>query len=169
MDHIFQRRVPLPAPVPASVERAQRQHRPVLRDQAPTPSGGHRQVAANLRVRAYAPADAVATYEVFRAAVRRTALAAYTPAQVRAWAPDEVDMDQWAARRAAAWTIVAVHGGHVVGFADLTDAGVMDMIFVHPDHARAGIAATLVARVVDRATRRGLERIEVHARSCSRC
>ena len=60
---------------------------------------------------------------------------------------------------------MAVDGerGRVVAFADLTEAGEMDMLFVHPDHARAGIATALVACVVEQAARRGLERVEVHA------
>lgn len=142
-------------------------HDRVLRATPGAPTSGatvaQGQPAPDVDVRACAPEDAVAAYEVFRAAVRRTALARYTLAQVHAWAPDEVDMQRWASRRAAAWTIVVVHGERVVGFADLTEAGEMDMLFVHPDHARAGIATTLVTRVVAEATRRGLERIEVHA------
>ena len=157
-------------PARFTVRRAKRRDRaPSTTPSAGTPggkdAGGPAAPGVGVGVRSYAPADAVATYEVFHAAVRRTALACYSPAQVRAWAPDEVDMDRWAARRAAAWTIVAVERDHdrVIAFADLTDAGEMDMLFVHPDHARAGIAATLVARVVDQATSRGLNSVEVHA------
>ena len=161
----------LPAtPARFTVRRAKRHDRaPSTIPSAGTPggkdAGGQAAPGVGVGVRSYAPADAVATYEVFYAAVRRTALACYTPAQVRAWAPDETDMDQWAAWRAAAWTIVAIERDHdrVIAFADLTDAGEMDMLFVHPDHARAGIAATLVARVVDQATSRGLNSVEVHA------
>ena len=153
-----------------TVRRSKRRDRaPSTTPSAGTPggkdAGGQPAPGVGVGVRSYATQDAVATYEVFRAAVRRTALARYSPAQVRAWAPDEVDMERWAARRAAAWTIVAVERDHdrVIAFADLTDAGEMDMLFVHPDHARAGIAATLVARVVEQATRRGLNSVEVHA------
>ena len=118
-----------------------------------------------VRLRPYAEGDARATWQVFHAAVRGTALSCYTPAQVAAWSPEDVDAERWARRRAAAWTIVALDGerGPVVAFADLTEAGEMDMLFVHPDHARAGIATVLVARVVEQAAWRGLERVEVHA------
>ncbi len=122
-----------------------------------------RDTAPGTTVRGYEPQDAAATPGVFRAAVRRTALSHDAPAQVRAWAPDGVDLDRWGHRRATAWTVVDVDEGDVVGFADLTEAGEMDVLLVHPDHARRGIATTLVADVVLEATRRGPRRIDVHA------
>ena len=115
------------------------------------------------QLRSCEASDATATWEVFHAAVRDTALGFYNAAQVAAWSPDEVDADRWARRRAAAWTLVAVDSEQVVGFADLTDGGELDMLFVHPDHARGGVATRLVADVVSEARRRGLARVEVRA------
>ncbi len=120
-------------------------------------------VPPGITVRQYAADDAACTREVFSAAVRRTALSHYTPAQVEAWAPDDIDLDNWGRRRAAAWTVVAVDGDQLVGFADLTDAGEMDMLYVHPDHGRRGIASGLVVSVIREARHRGLHRIDVHA------
>ena len=128
----------------------------------PAPALPHH-AAPGITVRGYQPQDAAPTRGVFHAAVRRTALSHYTPAQVRAWAPDEVDLDRWSHRRATAWTIIALDAGDVAGFADLTEAGEMDMLFVHPDHARRGIATALIADVVREARRRGLRRVEVRA------
>jgi putative acetyltransferase len=107
--------------------------------------------------------DAAGTREVFHAAVRRTALNHYTRAQAEAWAPDEINLDHWGRRRAAAWTVVAVGGDELVGFADLTDAGGMDMLFVHPDRGRRSIASALVAGVVRGAGLRGLRQVDVRA------
>ena len=67
------------------------------------------------------------------------------------------------AEASAAWTLVALDGERVVGFADLTGQGEMDVLFVHPDHARRGIVTRLVAAVLAEAGRRGLTRVEVRA------
>jgi hypothetical protein len=72
-----------------------------------------------MRIRPYRPEDAAGTLDAFRRAIRVTASADYTAAQVAAWAPDEIDLAAWARRRSA------------------TDTRV---IFVHPEFGRRGIA-----------------------------
>jgi hypothetical protein len=63
-----------------------------------------------ISVRPYEAEDAVPTWLVYHSAVRRTGIRDYSEAQVRAWAPDDVDAEEWAARRASAYTVVACEG-----------------------------------------------------------
>ncbi|MFK4090080.1 GNAT family N-acetyltransferase [Kribbella sp. NPDC020789] len=121
-------------------------------------------------LRSYVPADAVPTWRVYYAAVRRTAIRDYTEEQVRAWAPDEADVDfeVWAARRAAAHTYVACVDDTVVGFSDFTDDGLLDMLFVHPDHSGQGIARLLVTKIQHEAAAHGLTRLITHASRTAR-
>ncbi|NPC78283.1 GNAT family N-acetyltransferase [Pyxidicoccus fallax] len=114
-------------------------------------------------IRPYVPADAPVLLELFRRSVREVASADYSPEQVRAWAPDDLDVETFARRRAAAGTWVAERDGAVAGFTDLSDDGYIDMFFVHPEHARRGVATALMAHVLGEARRRGLARLTVAA------
>ena len=114
-------------------------------------------------IRLFAGQDAQATWQVFHAAVHQTAVRDYSAEQVTAWAPDTVDLAAWRKRREQAHTLVAVVDGAVAGFADVTDAGLVDMLFVHPAHAGRGVARLLLEAVIDTARARGLTRLHTHA------
>ncbi len=101
-------------------------------------------VRVTLTIRRYQSADAAATARVFREAVRRTAAAYYDDQQIAAWLGRVIDVCRWNTHRLTAHTVVAEAQGEVVGFSDLTDDGELDMLYVHPDHGRHGIARALV-------------------------
>lgn len=122
---------------------------------------GH--LATAVLVRAYQPADAAGTAEVFHAAIRTTAAAHYNPDQIDAWVGDEVDLEAWNRRRLATWTIVAELDGHLAGFAGLTEEAELDMLFVHPAAGGRGIARLLIETVLVEARRRRLPRVDTRA------
>ena len=126
--------------------------------------------ASPVAVRAYHPRDdAAGTHAAYRAAITRTAAADYAPDQIAAWAgAEEVDLDRWDARRAAARTVVAVADGRVAGFADHLDDGLLDMLFVHPDFGRRGVARLLVDRVKREAEAAGLSTLRTYASRTAR-
>ncbi|MCT1601411.1 GNAT family N-acetyltransferase [Kocuria sp. p3-SID1433] len=53
--------------------------------------------------------------------------------------------------------------GRVVGFADLCDGGLLDMLFVHPDARGRGVARAFVSAVFDHARQARMSRIDTHA------
>jgi putative acetyltransferase len=116
-----------------------------------------------LRLRPYTAADAEATLAVFRRAVRTTAARDYSPAQVAAWAPDDLDVEAWGARRRARATVVAEDDGRVVGFTDVDATGYVDMMYVDPGAGRRGVATALLAWAVAEATSSGAESLRTHA------
>ncbi|MBW0253180.1 GNAT family N-acetyltransferase [Cellulomonas sp. PS-H5] len=116
-----------------------------------------------LLLRDHTPDDAAATLAVFRRAITVTAARDYTPEQVAAWAPDDIDPDAWGARRAAARTRVAVRDGAVVGFTDVDAAGYVDMMFVDPGAARQGVARALLDWAVRTAAADGATELTTHA------
>ncbi len=98
-------------------------------------------------IRDYVPADVDALIDLFRQAVRRTAIRDYSEAQVKAWAPDEVERERWVERRSSRPTWVAEIDGRIAGFADLEPDGHVDMMYVHPDFNGRGVANALFARI----------------------
>lgn len=119
--------------------------------------------SCDIAVRPYAPADLEAIIAVFISAVRRVAVRDYTVEQVRAWPPDVIDRERWAARRENRETWVAVVDGVVAGFTDLGPDGHLDMMFVDADHQEIGVAHRLLAAVEARARRQGLKQIFTEA------
>jgi putative acetyltransferase len=126
--------------------------------------------ALAVTIREYrSPDDAAPTYGVYRSAITRTASADYEPAQIAAWVGDEhPDLERWDARRAAAHTFVAVVDGEVAGFTDFLDDGLLDMLFVHPDVGRRGVARRLVETVKQEARSAGLSTLRTHASRTAR-
>ena len=114
-------------------------------------------------LRDYAETDGPGTLDVFLRAIRQTAARDYSPEQVAAWASDDIDPEQWAARRRAARTQVAEADERVVGFTDVDERGYVDMLFVDPAYARQGVATALMDWAVTTAARLGAAELSTHA------
>lgn len=116
-----------------------------------------------LRIRRYSHADSGPTLDLFLRAIRTTAAADYSPEQVAAWAPDDIDQAAWAARRGARNTVVAELDGRVVGFTDVDETGYLDMMYVDPAAGRGGVGSALLAWAVEEATSAGAGALRTHA------
>ncbi len=97
-------------------------------------------------VRPYEPSDLDDVIDVFLRSVREITSLDYNAQQIDAWA--QVDRAEWALARMSRSTWVALSGERVAGFIDLKSDGLIDMLFVHPDFQRKGVATALLARGV---------------------
>ena len=104
-----------------------------------------------MKVRTFRRSDTPALINLFRATVRTVNRRDYSPEQLSAWAPDEIDAKDWTTRHARNETVVAECADAIVGFAELTPEGHIHMLFVHKDHQNKGIASTLLAEMEARA------------------
>ncbi len=91
-------------------------------------------------IRPYVADDCRPLMELFRRSVREIARKDYTAEQVVAWAPDDMEPERFHRRRSDKPTFVATIDGAVAGFTDLQADGHIDMLFVHPDFQRRGVA-----------------------------
>ncbi|MDP9089763.1 MAG: GNAT family N-acetyltransferase [Pseudomonadota bacterium] len=109
-------------------------------------------------------ADDVATLiSLFRASVRGIGRRDYTESQVLAWAPDLIDHAQFARRCAAKSTWVAEAEGYIAGFSDIEPDGHVDMLYVHPNIQRRGVARALLTHIENLARTRGIYRLYTEA------
>jgi putative acetyltransferase len=116
-----------------------------------------------ITIRSYRDEDASDLVAIFRDAVRTTARGDYTESQVTAWAPDLIDHAQFAQRCAAKLTWVAECELRVAGFSDIEPDGHIDMLYVHPDFQRRGVARALLTHIEKYARARGTERLYTEA------
>ena len=97
-----------------------------------------------MRIRDFRIGDEPVLAAVMFSSVRELAQKDYSPAQLEAWAPEQYDKDQWAARIRAIRPFVAELDGRVVGYADLQPTGYIDHFFVAGTCSRRGVGTALM-------------------------
>ena len=115
-----------------------------------------------VEIRLYRADDAQALLALYVSAVRSAAARDYDAAQIAAWSAER-DLDVWTARREAKPTYVAERDGEVAGFCDLEPDGHIDVLYVHADHLRRGVATALLVHVEATARGLGLARLYTEA------
>ena len=101
-----------------------------------------------LVLRPYRAEDCPALISLFQDTVRHVCAIDYTPPQLTAWSGNPLE-DVWDASFRSHYTLVAMLGEEIAGFADLapgTDSSpgaYLDRLYVHKDHQRKGIATAL--------------------------
>jgi putative acetyltransferase len=119
-------------------------------------------LGSSITVRPFRADDIPALFELFHGTVHRVNSRDYTPEQLRAWAPGEIDAARWATL-AARYAVVAECEGRVAGFADLEPDGHVDRFFVHADHQGRGVGAAMMRAILEEAGRTGVTRLFAEA------
>ncbi|MDD3444924.1 MAG: GNAT family N-acetyltransferase [Zavarzinia sp.] len=109
----------------------------------------------DITLRSATPADYQAMATLFRESVHRGAARDYDAEQRAAWAPVEMDMAAFAARQDLCRVWIAERAGAMAGFVTSRDDGLVDMLFVHPDHLRRGVGRRLLEIIETEARRAG--------------
>lgn len=107
----------------------------------------------------YRADDVSSLIALFQASVRNFARADYTEWQIKAWAGDFIDRTQFGQRCVAKSTWVAEPDDRAAGFSDIEPDAHIDMLYVHPDFSRRGVARALLAHIENLPRERGLPRL----------
>jgi putative acetyltransferase len=92
--------------------------------------------------------------------VREVASRDYSPVQLSAWAPATADLRAWSKRLADGGVFVCTRNDHIAGFARIDAEGCVDLLYVHPNCQRQGVARELVEQLVSSAASRWLRRLQ---------
>ena len=89
------------------------------------------------------PADAPALRALFYGTVHTVCAADYTPAQLDAWAPRRYEAADWERTLFSRTVLAAEERGEILGFGSIGPDGYLDLLYVHRDHQRRGVASAL--------------------------
>jgi putative acetyltransferase len=108
-----------------------------------------------LLIRRHQEGEESALFEVYYSAVHLIASRDYSPAQIQAWAPRNLDPALWERKIRDLKPFVAELDGQIVGYADLQSNGYIDHFFVSGNHPRRGIGAMLMSHLINGAMVQG--------------
>lgn len=114
-------------------------------------------------LRPFLPDDTPVLVAIFAASIEELTGEDYSEAQQLAWASAADDEDAFGARLAGQLTLVATMQSSPVGFTSLKGADHIDLLYVHPDAARQGVATMLCDALEKIAGSRGAKTLTVDA------
>jgi putative acetyltransferase len=108
------------------------------------------------RIRRYVAGEEPSLFDIYFTAIHLVASHDYTPEQVQAWAPRDLDVDLWARKMCEINPFVADLNGELVGYADVQSNGYIDHFFVSGKHPRRGIGSLLMKKIIAEAASLGI-------------
>ncbi|MDO4563134.1 MAG: GNAT family N-acetyltransferase [Clostridia bacterium] len=95
--------------------------------------------------------------------VHRVCAADYTPEQLDAWAPPNMDTLRLMASLIKNYTLVATAGGVVVGVISTENDGYINRLFTHYSYQQRGIASALLLKTEQWAGKQGIRTLTLEA------
>lgn len=113
-------------------------------------------------VRNAIPEEYPVLWQLFYDTVHQVNQRDYSPQQLAAWAPSEVDLSRWASRMEGIDPFVATVEDQIVGFSDVQSTGLVDMFYVHYTWQRKGVGSRLFAEIHSKAEKMNLRELHSH-------
>lgn len=114
-------------------------------------------------VRQYRAEDNSSIVKLFYDTVHTVNARDYSPGQLNAWAPDNIDIARWCKAFESDFTLVAEQNHVIIGFANISKAGYFDRLYIHKDYQGIGAAKKLADAIETHARESQLAEIRVDA------
>lgn len=109
-----------------------------------------------MEIRRFRNGDETALFRVFLSSVHNIASHYYSNEQIEAWAPPDMDSEQWASRMQALQPFVVEVDADIAGYADVQPNGYIDHFFVSATYSRKGVGTLLMKCIHEEARRLGM-------------
>ena len=109
-----------------------------------------------MQIRRFHPGEEQALFEIYFSAIHLVSSKNYSPEQVNAWAPRDLDSELWARKIHDINPFVAILNAEPVGYADVQSSGYIDHFFVSGHHPRIGVVTKLMDKIHQEAAKLGL-------------
>ncbi len=116
-----------------------------------------------MKIRLFKEQDATQIALLFHETVREINLSDYSIAQVKAWAPDNINFRNWAKVCSERFTYVADDRGIIAGFGELELNGHIDCFYCHKNYQRMGVGSKIYRAIETKANELGINRLYVEA------
>ncbi|WP_319482563.1 GNAT family N-acetyltransferase [uncultured Draconibacterium sp.] len=104
-----------------------------------------------MKIRRYKPGEEIQLMEVFISSVRENAANYYSQEQLKAWAPNSIDHEEWENKMNRINPFVILDNDIIVGYADLQLSGYIDHFFVRGGYSGRGIGKQLMNFLLQKA------------------
>jgi len=88
---------------------------------------------------------------LFKETIQTVNTADYTPKQIKIWSAGSQRIERWEKRIAEQYIVLAILNELIVGMSSLSLEGYLDLMYVHKDYQRQGIAQKLYKAIEQKA------------------
>ena len=114
-------------------------------------------------IRLFQEQDSIAIAKLFHDTIHEINIRDYSPEQVSAWSPEDLNFIDWAEFCTKKFTYIAEEDEKIIGFGQLQANGHIDCFYCHKDYQRCGVGTRLYRTIEAKALELKIERLFVEA------
>jgi GNAT superfamily N-acetyltransferase len=116
-----------------------------------------------MQIRLFHPDDTPTLMQLFYETVHQVNCRDYSPEQLVAWAPPDMEEGQWRSRLSQPTTFVALFHEIIVGFCEFAADGHIGCFYTHYQHQEQGVGTALLEKVQGIAQQQQLRQLYTEA------